>query len=233
MLRTCLFHASTLKHGVWGLLWSPLPGNLLTGRWSVSFGEKSWSPLPCPSCSPSLDTLIFPWSSHSWSISVSIIDLEKWEGKEKEKTRVNLFCELDLELPYLIDIMVFFKYWILLEVVTRQKEDPSPTQIIEDRTKATGPTKRQNSANVLHHLKLSPVSGIWASGITCSSLGCQVPIRGLWDSHKGPLSTDEGQKKDSEPTSSLLPSSQAGSTTSSWPLDLSPLLVFLIFLSIS
>ena len=152
--------------------------------------------MPCPSCSPSLDTLIFPWSSHSWSISVSIIDLEKWEGKEKEKTRVNLFCELDLELPYLIDIMVFFKYWILLEVVTRQKEDPSPTQIIEDRTKATGPTKRQNSANVLHHLKLSPVSGIWASGITCSSLGCQVPIRGLWDSHKGPLSTDEGQKKE-------------------------------------
>ena len=130
--------------------------------------------------------------------------------------------------------MVFFKYWIPLEAVTRWKEDPNPTHVIEDRTKAPGPMKRQKkSANVLHHRQHTPVSGNGATASACSSLSSQAPIRGLWGSHKGPLSTDEGQKEDREPIISLPPSSQAGSTMSSWPLDFSPPLVFRIFLSIS
>lgn len=63
-------------------------------------------------------------------MSVSIIDLENRKAKKKKKTSIKLFCELDLELPYLIGIMVFFKYWIPLEAVTRWKEDPNPTHVI-------------------------------------------------------------------------------------------------------
>lgn len=55
-----------------------------------------------------------------------MINLENREGKgETKKTSINLFCEQHLELPYLSGIMTFFKYWIPLEAVTRQKT-PTP-----------------------------------------------------------------------------------------------------------
>ena len=140
-----------------GLLWSPLPH---IGEWYVSFGKEPWSPfsrLPFPSYSPRLDVLISPWCSHSWCHSVSVINLEKWEGREEGKNpRISLLLWALPRVP----LPDWYLFLFQMQNSTECGKKDRQKTLTPFKAKVPGLSEREKKpVNSSFHLTCTAVSG--------------------------------------------------------------------------